>query len=139
MKKLRLKPPLPVYRTESQEQILLFRLIDMHMLRYPDLQMVYAVPNGGYKLPPQTIGRLTKEGLRRGYPDINCDVAKHGFHGLRIEMKSQDPARKASDEQQEWRRKLLSQGYACELCHGYSAAWRVLTAYLDIGHLAKYF
>ena len=72
---------------ESQNQQALFRWAELSLSKYPGLEMLYAIPNGGYR-NKITAARLKREGVKAGVLDINLDVAGHGYHGLRIEMKS---------------------------------------------------
>jgi len=91
---------------------------------------VYAVPNGG-KRDPRTAARLKAEGVKAGIPDVNCDVARGGWHGLRLELKRTKGGR-VEPEQVERHEALRVQGYRVEVCRGGDAAWDVLCEYL--GH-----
>src|SRR5271166_6214155 len=69
---------------ESDEQIALFNTLDTY---YPVIaSLTHCVPNGGYRTKIEAI-RLRAEGVRAGIPDIYCDFAAKGYHGLRIEFK----------------------------------------------------
>ena len=118
--------------TESEEQQTLIRFCQLHVTRYPDLAWIYAVPNGGHR-SKRTAGRMKAEGVRAGYPDLALDVARGGFHGLRIELKRRrKSASRVQSRQTEWHERLKSQGYAVHVCHGWEAARDVLLAYLAL-------
>lgn len=71
---------------ESVEQQYLFQWARMQAGRWPELEMLYHVPNEG-KRNPAAGARLVAEGLKRGVPDICLPVARGGCHGLYIELK----------------------------------------------------
>lgn len=73
--------------------------------------------------------RLLAEGLRPGFPDLVLFVARGGYHGLVLEMKS-DTGR-LSDKQAERRETLAAEGYYWTLARSESAAWAVLCRYID--------
>lgn len=52
---------------------------------------------------------LKDEGVRRGIPDLQLDVARGPYHGLRIEMKRSKGV--VSPEQKEVHQFLAGQGY----------------------------
>lgn len=96
-------------------------------------RVLYRVPNdgvlGGDKVTRQIRGAILKdEGLRPGHPDYNFDVARNGFHGLRIELKL--PGQKPRADQEEAHRVLLEQGYAVEVCRSTAEAINAITNYL---------
>lgn len=55
--------------------------------RYPELELLYAVPNGG-KRSIAVAGKLKAEGVRAGVPDIVLPVARGGHHSLYMEFKN---------------------------------------------------
>ena len=117
-----------------------FALVDVHQARHPELACVYAVPNFSGRLgkvPPlaaiRQAQKLNREGRRKGVPDINCDVARHGCHGLRIEMKRENAtASDVAPEQRAWHAHLTAQGYRVVVARGHREAWAALCAYLSI-------
>ena len=121
---------------EHEEQAALIRWAKLNEKRYPDLAWLYAIPNGGHR-HPAVAGKLKAEGVRRGYPDLGLDVARHPYHGLRIELKRRHGGR-LSDEQRDWGDRLLDQGYAWFLCEGWEEAKDVLVRYLGHGHVGCY-
>lgn len=50
------------------------------------LDWIYAVPNGGKRSVVEAM-RLVQGGVKSGIPDLQLDVARKGYHGLRLELK----------------------------------------------------
>lgn len=121
---------LPV-RDEHTEQVRFFELVDLYASKHPELELVFAVPNGGHR-NKTVAAKLKAEGVRAGYPDIACDVARHGYHGLRIELKRSDGGKGLSKEQAGWFTALSEQGYLCHMACGCQGAWDVLCWYLGL-------
>ena len=80
-----IKPGLPA-PTEDEEQAALIEWAYIEGLRRPELMLLYAVPNGGYR-PPRTAAILKRTGVRPGVPDLCLPVARPPYHGLYIELK----------------------------------------------------
>lgn len=120
---------------EHTEQAWLFQWAEHAAGRYHDLHWLAAVPNFSGRLGKLTArhgARLNAEGRKKGYPDVLLDVARGGYHGLRIELKRQDATPSdVSDEQRAWHKRLRSQGYRVEVCKGWEAARDVLLDYLS--------
>jgi hypothetical protein len=75
---------------------------------------IYHVPNGGAR--DKATGALMKAlGVRRGVPDLQWDIARHGFHGLRLELKAD--RNDATPEQSDWLQNLANEGYCCAVVH----------------------
>ena len=119
---------LPV-ATESAEQQALFRYCAVEMGRYPELDMLVHTPNEGARTRA-TGGRLKKEGLRKGFPDITLYLPSCNYHGLMIELKRRRGSRK-TQEQKDWVFNLNKYGYAAAFCYGWEDAWKFIKAYLD--------
>ena len=76
-----IKPRVP---TEDQEQIALFNWAAwMSNTKWPELELMYHVPNGGYRNKAEA-GRFRAQGVKSGVPDIVLPVARGGWHGLYI-------------------------------------------------------
>lgn len=121
------KPRVP---TEEEEQITLFRWAEwMAQVRWPELAMMYHVPNGGYRNKAEA-GRFRAQGVKSGVPDIVLPVARGGYHGLYIELKRTVGGR-VSEEQREWLDRLTAQGYYTAVCRGWEAAKGVIEGYLQ--------
>lgn len=92
---------------------------------------LYSVPNGAY-LASGYIGAamLKKAGMRKGAPDLVLDAARGPYHGLRIEMKSENGTESA--EQQEFGRYLEGAGYHFLFCYGAAPAIAAIQEYLRL-------
>ena len=127
--------------SEDGHQSVLFQWAALAKCKYPELAWLYAVPNGGLR-SKAVAGKLKAQGVKSGVPDIQLDVARKGFHGLRIELKVPEvkavpgiTKRKApgrtSAEQDAWLEQLRSQGYRAEVAYGWSDAMEILVDYLS--------
>lgn len=115
--------------TEHEEQVALMRLVEMHKSRWPELGMLYAVPNGGDR-NMLVAKKLKAEGVKPGVPDLCLPIARGGYHGLYIELKRQKKSQ-ISPEQIAWLQELNGQGYRAEVCKGAKEAWDVILEYVQ--------
>lgn len=122
------KMPVP---TEAQEQMTLFSWAAMQSGKYPELNLLYHVPNGGSRHKAEA-GRLRAEGVKAGVPDLCLPVARGQYHGLYIELKRQRGGR-TSNHQSEWLDALSAQGYKAALCYGWEQAAGTIIEYLTGG------
>lgn len=121
------KPRVP---TEEQEQITLFNWAAMMSnTKWPELELMYHVPNGGYRNKAEA-GRFRAQGVKSGVPDIVLPVARGGWHGLYIELKRTEGGR-VSEEQRWWLGKLNTQGYYTAVCRGWEEAKDAIEGYLQ--------
>lgn len=118
--------PIP---TESREQKTLFEWAKLMEGRWPELGLLYHIPNEG-KRSRTTGARMRAEGLRSGVPDICLPVARGGHHGLYIELKRVKNSR-VTKEQLEWISALVAQGYVAAVCRGCDEAISLITDYLN--------
>jgi hypothetical protein len=130
----RWKPALPA-PTEHQEQCMLFAWANVMAHQHPELLGLYAIPNaggysGGFSRNVVRVKEMLREGVKPGYPDVGLDVARGGYHGLRIEMK-RIRGSGCTVEQKTWHMWLADQGYYVAVCEGAEAAQNVLLWYLD--------
>lgn len=123
---------LPV-ASESVEQICLFRWAMYEEGKYPELSLMYHIPNGG-KRNITTAKRLKAEGVKAGVPDIHLPVARHGFHGLYIELKKKK-GNSTTENQDHWLEALNAQGYHAVVCRGWEEASEKILSYLGNGNL----
>jgi len=98
--------------------------------RWPDLKLLYHVPNER-RCTPQQGAMLKAMGVKSGVPDLCLPVARGAYHGLYIELKSTSKSARASEAQIWWIEELLAHGYAAIVCKGFDAAVEALTAYMD--------
>lgn len=96
--------------------------------RWPELKLLFHVPNGGARGKAEA-GRLKRQGVKAGVPDLMLPVARGGYHGLFIELKTEKGS--LTPEQKEWLRMLQEQGYAAKCCKGLDEAMRTLTNYMQ--------
>lgn len=97
--------------------------------RWPELALLHHIKNettGG----AAQVAADKAMGVKKGVPDLCLPVARGGFHGLYIEMKT--PSGKASEAQRWWGMALKEQGYRAAVCHGYDAAVAELCWYLSL-------
>ena len=114
---------------EHQEQAALIEWRDWMTPRYPALQWLFAIPNGG-KRDKITAARLKAEGVQPGVPDLFLPVVgRTGGAGLWIEMKTNTG--RLSLDQQRWRDHLVDH-YDYALCRNWIDAARVICTYLGI-------
>ena len=117
--------PIP---TESAEQQLLFQWARMQSGKYPELTLLYHIPNEG-KRSHKPGARMKAEGLKTGVPDICLPVARGGHHGLYIELKRVKNSR-VTVAQMAWIEALTRQGYVAAVCRGADEAIELITRYL---------
>jgi len=114
--------------TEDAEQMALFHWAALERGRYPELAMLFHIPNGGSRGKAEA-GRFRAMGVKAGVPDLCLPIARAGKHGLYIELKRSKGGR-VSEEQAAWITELRARGYAAEVCRGWEEAARVIEAYL---------
>lgn len=120
--------------SEHMEQVAVMRWADLMTGRYPELALLYAIPNGA-RTSIGTARKLKAEGLKSGVPDLCLPVWRaidhtSVWHGLYVELKRQRGGT-VSPEQRAWHEALRGQGYRVEICKGAVAAIATITAYLE--------
>ena len=106
------------HTSESEEQAAIFEWCAWNRGKYPELELLYHIPNGG-KRGKAEAARFKREGVKAGVPDLCLPVARRGFHGLYIELK----AEKGIAE-------LKRQNYCAFVAYGAAAAIKALAFYL---------
>lgn len=114
---------------EDSEQTMLFNWAKMARGKYPELDLMYAIPNGGYR-SIKTAKLMKATGVKAGIPDICLPVARHGFHALYIEMKRRKGGT-VSVTQKSMINALAAQGNLAIVCHGMDEAIDALKNYLS--------
>jgi len=97
-------------------------------LQYPRYSLLLnSVPNGGAR-SAVTGAILKAEGCVRGVADLELNIARHGYHGLKIEMKT-DKGRQSA-EQKRWQREVEAQGYRYAVCRSFDEFRQLVNGYL---------
>jgi hypothetical protein len=115
---------------EHVEQRWLIERLSMCVSRIPELELLFAIPNGGAR-SKRTAGRLKAEGVKPAIPDLMWPVARGTYHGLFVEMKRIDGH--ARPDQREMQEKLRGQGYWVLTCQGADAAFQAVMHYWSLG------
>ena len=113
--------------SEHAEQCALFRWAGYQAKRLPELALLFAIPNGGFRTKA-TAAKLKAEGVKAGVPDICLPVAKGEYHGLWIELKA--GRNKPTTTQVAWHLRLSREGYRVAVCWGWDSARGVIEEYL---------
>lgn len=103
------------------------------MQQYPELELLYHVPNGG-KRDKATATALKRQGVKAGVPDLVLPVARCGYHGLYIELKA--PGGSVQKTQKEFIKRLGQQGYLAVICYGWQDTVQLIGDYLE-GRLGR--
>lgn len=114
---------------EVGAQETLFQWVGYQQRKYPELKLLYHIPNGG-KRDVRTAVSLKRQGVKAGVPDLHLPVARGGYHGLYIELKV--GSNKATNYQKEWLAELTKQGYLAVVCYGWQEAAEQLVNYLEL-------
>lgn len=72
--------------SEHEHQAALFKWAEAMQEQYPELMLLFAVPNGGFR-HISTARKLKKEGVKAGVPDVWLPVPRKDYSGLIIEFK----------------------------------------------------
>lgn len=115
--------------TEAQEQTTLFQWAALMARKWPELRLLYAIPNGGSRNPIEA-RHLKDQGVKPGVPDVCLPCSRGNWHGLYIEMKRRKGGR-VSEEQREMIRLLIEQGYKAVVCRGWEEAKIVIVEYMS--------
>jgi hypothetical protein len=115
--------------SEAIEQRKLFNWAKMMQFEYPELSLLFAIPNGGHRNAIEA-KNLKMQGVKPGVSDIFLPVPRHGLHGLWLELKYGKG--KLSEHQKKWLEDMKEQGYGTSVCYSYEEARNVITSYLEI-------
>ena len=100
---------------------------ELQSRKYPELSLMFAIPNGGQR-SITTAGKLKKEGVKAGIPDLHLPVARGEYHSLFIEMKA--GKNKATKLQVAMMEALEKVGNKCVVCYGAKEAIEATLEYL---------
>ena len=114
-------------RKESLEQIYLFQWAAYNAERFPELALMFHVPNGG-KRNAREAASLKRQGVKSGVPDLVLPIPRGIYHGAYIEMKINN--NKTTENQKIWIKQLKEQGYFVAVCYGWQEASEVIEDYM---------
>jgi len=114
---------------ERPHQVALIKWVRSVKGTYPVLKLLYAVPNGGDR-NLRVARKLKAEGVLAGVADLCLPAARRGYHGLYLEMKSEEGV--TTKEQKEFLRGVLGEGYCAVIAQGVDEARFALEWYLGI-------
>jgi len=115
--------------TEAQHQMNVIRWSEIMRDIYPELKLLFHVPNGGTRDVIEA-KHLKEQGLKSGVPDLCLPVPRGQYHGMYIEMKTE--VGKTSPEQDWWIEQLKVQGYYVGVCHGWQPAIQIIEWYMKL-------
>ena len=114
--------------TEAQEQEALFRWAQYSRGKYPELDMLFHIPNGGSRNLIEA-AHLKAQGVKPGVPDICLPVPSGRYTALYIELKRRQRER-VSDAQRGWIAALNRVGCRAVVCKGWDEARDAIEQYL---------
>ncbi|UTM60467.1 hypothetical protein L4174_023665 (plasmid) [Photobacterium sp. CCB-ST2H9] len=113
-------------------QVCLFHRLS---IEFPDEYFfVKAVPNGGQR-NHSTAFKLQAEGVKPGAPDIDVEIPKSCFHGMKLEVKTESGT--LSEAQSERMEKLGALGYYVYEGRGFYDCWNAISNYLRLPDFDK--
>lgn len=120
---------------EDAAQAALFQWRAYAVAQYPELKLMFAVPNGG-KRSIITASILKRTGVRKGVPDVwlPCqrekiiDGIRCNMSGVVIEMKA--PLGYVTPDQKWWLAELNKAGWLAVVCHEWTEARDIIINYL---------
>lgn len=116
-------------KKEEDEQAVLFAWAEYVKGQYPELELMYHVPNEGRR-SIRTGARMKETGLKSGVPDICLPTAHGGFIGLYIEMKVKP--NKPTENQKKWLTALRCAGHLTAVCYSFEEAKELIEGYLEM-------
>ncbi len=114
---------------EGLEQSVVMRWSYLQFGRWPELKLLYHIPNGGSRNRIEA-AHLKEQGVKPGVPDLHLPVSRGGYHGLWIEMKY--GKNKTTANQDDWIADLKKQGHSVHVCYSCEDAIAVITEYLNL-------
>lgn len=112
---------------EAAEQTALFRWVGFMSGQFPEIEMLYHIPNGGSRNKIEA-AHLKQQGVKAGVPDLCLPVSRGEYHGLYIELKY--GKNKPTENQKRWINLLRSQNYKAEVAYGWEEASKIILEYL---------
>src|SRR5690606_40216997 len=101
---------------EHVEAVMFMRAVRGAEADWPELRWLFAVPNGGWRAK-RTAAAMKAEGAQAGVPDYLLPLARGGYAGLAIELKT--ATGRVSPEQRAWLAHLAAQGWQAVVARGW--------------------
>jgi len=125
---------------EHQLQCLAIQWVALRTGRYPELELLHAIPNAARRTKRER-GRLLAEGLKAGVWDLFLPVPRCGFAGLYLETKIHERRpvggkvrmvkTSLTPAQRDWQQRVREQGYCCRVYHNLEELEAILIDYLE--------
>lgn len=116
---------------ESAIQISVIEWADTQFYKGNPLSLyIHHSPNGGFR-DAREAARFKAMGTQAGYPDLTIDIARGGYHGMRLELKRTENE-KESDNQVTRIRLLREEGYHAVITKGYDATVKAISDYMKL-------
>lgn len=117
-------------RSEHIEQVQFIQWCNLQSAKYPELELIYAIPNGGARHVATAV-KLKQEGVKKGILDLCLPVARGKYYSLYIEMKKESGGI-VSPEQKWWIDRLTKQGFLVVVAKGMEQAKQFTLDYLNL-------
>ncbi len=114
---------------EEQTQIALFQWAKLEEPRFPELRLLFHIPNGGKRTKVEA-ARFKAAGTKAGVPDLFLPVPRAEYHGLFVELKA--GKNRPTEAQREWLTELGRMGYRTAVCYSLDEAIREIKGYLKL-------
>ena len=123
--------------SEHDEQVALIDWAKSQINVYPELQLLYAIPNQGGAGRAAIIRgqKMRREGMQKGVPDLCLPISRGNFLTLYIEMKDVGTKGRLSGDQAQWISLLSEAGHNVQVCHGFEEAMNTLVNYLRLDEI----
>jgi hypothetical protein len=121
----KITPPL---FSEHDIQKAFFQWVNIAKNQYPELNLMYSIPNGG-KRNIQTAIKLKAEGVKSGVPDVALPIMRGGFIGLFIEFKK--PKETLTENQKNFIEKAIKEKNALAVAFSFEQAKAITENFLN--------
>lgn len=115
--------------SEHTQQRALFEWLHVCALACPELELAFAVPNGGLRAKA-VAGKLKAEGVKAGVPDVCLPLRSGDAGALFIEMKSKDGRRTSA--QIERMPRLAAAGNTVVVCWSWDQAADAVMSHMSV-------
>ena len=116
-------------RTEADEQKAVIQWCVLMEGRWPELEYIYHVPNGGSRNAKEA-ANLKAQGVKPGVPDLELPAARGRYTGLHIELKHGN--NKVTADQDRFLKALRKMGRCAVVCYEAEPAIQVISEYMRL-------